>query len=304
MRGVHRPSVKTVLAADGRRISFESWGDTEGRPVMLMHGTPGSRLGPRPRASQLYKQNIHLIAFDRPGYGGSDRLPGRRVADVATDAAAVADELGIDRFAVVGRSGGGPHALAVAALLPKRATRAAVLVGLAPFDAEGLDWFAGMAGSNVRDYSAASRSEAVVSRNLTPQAESIRADPGRLFARLDPDMPQPDRQVVTNLAIRTMLMDNFAEALRESPDGWVDDVVALSRPWGFDPADIAVPVLLWHGERDVFVPVSHTRWLRDRIPGARAVVHPGAAHFGSLEILPEILSWLAAADGPHPVTSD
>jgi pimeloyl-ACP methyl ester carboxylesterase len=266
---------------------------------MLMHGTPGSRLGPHPRASQLYQQNIHLIAFDRPGYGGSDRLPGRRIADVAADAAAVADELGIDRFAVAGRSGGGPHALAVAALLPKRATRAAVLVGLAPFDAEGLDWFEGMALANQRDYSAASQSEAVVSLSLVAQAESIRTDPGRLLARLDPDLPHPDRQVVMNLAIRTMLMDTYAEALRESPDGWVDDVVALSRPWGFDPADIAVPVLLWHGERDVLVPVAHTRWLADRIPGARAVVHPGAAHFGSLEILPEVLSWLVSADDPR-----
>ena len=291
------------MAADGRRISFDTWGDGDGRPIMLMHGTPGSRLGPHPRASQLYKQNIHLIAFDRPGYGGSERLPGRRIADVATDAAAVADELGIDRFAVVGRSGGGPHALAVAALLPKRATRAAVLVGPAPFDAEGLDWFAGMSDANVRDYSAASQSEAVVSRSLVPQAESIRADPRRLFAHLDPDMPQPDRQVVMNLAIRTMLAENFAEALRESPDGWVDDVVALSRPWGFDPADITVPVLLWHGERDVFVPVAHTRWLADRIPGARAVVHPGAAHFGSLEILPDILSWLVSTDGPKGAES-
>jgi pimeloyl-ACP methyl ester carboxylesterase len=287
------------MTADGRRIRFETWGDPDGRPVMLMHGTPGSRLGPHPRASQLYQQNIHLIAFDRPGYGGSDRLPGRRIADVAVDAAAVADELGIDRFAVVGRSGGGPHALAVAALLPKRATRAAVLVGLAPFDAKGLDWFAGMAGANVRDYSAASQSAANVSRSLVPQAESIRADPGRLFARLDPDMPQSDRHVVMNLAIRTMLMANFAEALRESPDGWVDDVVALSRPWGFDPADITVPVLLWHGEHDVFVPAAHTRWLADRISGARAVVHPGAAHFGSLEILPEVLSWLVSADDPQ-----
>lgn len=287
------------MARDGRRIRFESWGDTRGRPVMLMHGTPGSRLGPRPRASQLYQQSIHLIGFDRPGYGGSDRLPGRRVADVAADAAAVADELGLDRFAVVGRSGGGPHALAVAALLPKRATRAAVLVSPAPFDADGLDWFAGMAGSNVREYAAAVQSEAVLTRSLGPRAESIRADPWRLFEQLDPDLPPVDRQVVMNLAIRTMLTDTFAEALRESPDGWIDDVVALSRPWGFDPADIAVPVLLWHGEHDVFVPVSHTRWLAERIPGARTVIHPGAAHFGSLEILPEVLSWLATADTAH-----
>jgi pimeloyl-ACP methyl ester carboxylesterase len=298
VRDVHGPGIKTAIAADGRRITFESWGDTQGRPVMLMHGMPGSRLGPHPRASQLYQQGIHLIAFDRPGYGGSSRLVGRRIADAAADAAAVAEELGIDRFAVVGRSGGGPHALAVAALLPKHTTRAAVLVGLAPFDAEGLDWFDGMTGANVREYTAASQSEEALSLRLAPQAASIRADPKRLFAHLDPDMPETDRQVVMNLAIRTMLTDNYAEALRESPAGWIDDAVALCTPWGFDPADIHVPVLLWHGEKDVFVPVSHTRWLADRIPGARSVVHPGASHFGALPILPEILSWLAEADGP------
>jgi len=300
--GAFVSQMRTALSADGRRVTFESWGDGHGRPVMLMHGTPGSRLGPRPRASQLYRQGIHLIAFDRPGYGGSDPLPGRRVASAAADAAAVADELGIDRFAVVGRSGGGPHALAVAALLPERTTRAAVLVGLAPFGADGLDWFAGMSLDNVREYTAASHSAARLSERLVPHAESIRADPRLLLAHLDPDMPESDRQVVTNTNIRAMLLLNYLEALRESPAGWIDDALALCAPWGFDPADISVPVLLWHGEQDVFVPADHTRWLADRIPGARAVVHPAAAHFGALPILPDILSWLAAPEvlSPEP----
>ena len=145
----------TARASDGRRLSVEVFGDPDGTPVFLLHGTPGSRLGPRPRGAVLHRLGVRLIAFDRPGYGRSDRLPGRQVADVAADIAAIADAYGLEKFAVVGRSGGGPHALACAAMLPHRTTRAAVLVGLAPRGAEGLDWFDGMAKSNVIDFTAA-----------------------------------------------------------------------------------------------------------------------------------------------------
>ena len=120
----------------------------------MLHGTPGSRVGPFPRGRGLYELGVRLISFDRPGYGGSDRLISRRVADVVPDVTAIADALDLGRFAVLGRSGGGPHALACAALLPERMTRAGVLVSLAPWAAEGLDWYAGMADSNVREYTA------------------------------------------------------------------------------------------------------------------------------------------------------
>ncbi|MEK8142527.1 alpha/beta hydrolase [Streptomyces sp. M10(2022)] len=121
-----------MRTADGRHLMVECQGDPQGRPVFLLHGMPGSRLGPAPRGMVLYQRNMQLIAYDRPGYGGSDRLPGRRVVDVVEDVRAIADSLGLDRFAVVGRSGGAPHALACAALMPERVTRTAALVGLAP----------------------------------------------------------------------------------------------------------------------------------------------------------------------------
>lgn len=130
----------TVKTPDGRQLATQLDGDPEGRPIFLLHGTPGSRLGPRPRSAVLHRLGVQLISFDRPGYGESDRLEGRRVADAAADVLAIADAYGLDRFAVVGRSGGGPHALACAALLPDRLTRAAVLVGIAPRGAEGLGW--------------------------------------------------------------------------------------------------------------------------------------------------------------------
>ena len=140
-----------VRAQDGRRLTVESRAALDGTPIFLLHGTPGSRSGPRPRASLLYWLGVRLICYDRPGYGGSDRHENRKVADAASDVLAIADRLGIKKFGVVGRSGGGPHALACAALLEGRVTSAAALVGLAPTDATELDWLAGMTGSNVEE---------------------------------------------------------------------------------------------------------------------------------------------------------
>jgi pimeloyl-ACP methyl ester carboxylesterase len=282
-----------MLTTDRRQLSVQIFGDPEGTPIFLLHGTPGSRLGPRPRGQVLHRLGIRLIAFDRPGYGYSDRLPGRSVSDVAADVAAIADTYELERFAVVGRSGGGPHALACAALLPNRITRAAVLVGLAPPGAEGLDWFDGMAMSNVIDFTAAVAGYDPISARLTPAAKSIRADPASLITRLEAELPDSDRRVVTDRGIRSMLVQNYAEALRMSAYGWIDDALAFCSPWGFDPETVTVPVVLWHGENDIYSPVSHARWLADRIPGATVLVQAGASHFGALDVLPDILHWLA-----------
>jgi pimeloyl-ACP methyl ester carboxylesterase len=289
---------KEVYTEDGRRLTVEITGDPSGSPVFLLHGTPGSRLGPAPRPMLLYHQKVLLITYDRPGYGPSDPLPGRRVAHVAADVAAIADALGIERFAVAGRSGGGPHALACAALLPERVTRVAVLVSLAPRDADGLDWFAGMAASNVSEYSKAQSSPDRLAASLRKRSVAIRADPVRLLAQLRRELTESDLRVVADAGIRAMLLRNYREALRVSADGWVDDALSFCSPWGFSLADISVPVLLWHGEQDVFSPASHTRWLAERIPGGTAVLHPGAAHFASLRVLPDIVTWLL---GGRPV---
>jgi pimeloyl-ACP methyl ester carboxylesterase len=285
-----------VRTADERRLAIKVSGDPAGRPVVLLHGTPGSRLGPFPRGKVLYALGVRLVTFDRPGYGRSDRLAARHVSDAAADVAAIADALGLDRFAVLGRSGGGPHALACAALLPGRVDRAGVLVSLAPWAAEGLDWFAGMAESNVGSYAAAASSPELLTAQLVQMAARIKADPASHLAALDQELPEPDRHVVADIGIRALLARNFAEALRNSAEGWIDDALAFCSPWGFDPSDIRVPVLLWHGEDDVFSPVSHARWLAQRIPCAIMAVHPGAAHFGALNVVPEVLAWLTRGD--------
>jgi pimeloyl-ACP methyl ester carboxylesterase len=280
-------------SADDRRLAVQLSGDHHGEPVFYLHGTPGSRVGPRPTNRELTDRNVWLISFDRPGYGRSDRLESRTVADVAPDVEAIADGLGLERFAVLGRSGGGPHALACAALLPKRVTRAAALVSLAPWQAQGLDWFAGMADSNVDAYTvAASDPEALITR-LVQAAAMIMADPASHIAVLTPEMPEADRRIVADKNIRALLVQNFFEGLRISAGGWIDDVLAFCSPWGFDVSDIRVPVYLWHGARDVFSPVAHSQWLAERIPGATTKLPPDRAHFGALEMVPSVLSWLS-----------
>ncbi|MEU8195702.1 alpha/beta hydrolase [Microbispora amethystogenes] len=283
-----------VWSADGeRRLAVAQRGKIDGgRPVFLLHGTPGSRIGPLPREGLLYRLGVRLITYDRPGYGDSDRHEGRSVGDVAADVAVIADHFGLDRFAVVGRSGGGPHSLACAALIPHRVTRAAVLVGLAPREAEGLDWFDGMTEGNVTEYMTALQGRARLAARLVPTAAEIREDPVRLVNSLYDELTESDRSVIADAGIRTMLVQTYAEAVRTSAHGWIDDAMAFCSPWGFDPADIRVPTLLWHGEDDVFSPVSHSRWLAGRIPTATVRIQRGAAHFHAFHVLPDLLGWL------------
>ncbi|GGP50151.1 hypothetical protein GCM10010278_28880 [Streptomyces melanogenes] len=285
-----------MRAADGRHLTVERFGDPRGRPVFLLHGTPGSRLGPAPRGMVLYQRRMQLIAYDRPGYGGSDRLEGRSVADVVQDVKAIADSYGLERFAVVGRSGGAPHALACAALMPERVTRTAALVTLAPRDAAGLDWFDGMTAYNVEEFTTASVNPEEFAARLIPRSDEIRRNPIQLLDELRRDLTHADRMVVKDAGVRSMLLRNYQEALRTSAYGWIDDALAFCSPWGFDPADIAGEVLLWHGVKDVFSPVGHSRWLAERIPGATAVLEPAAAHFDALHALPDILTWLIEED--------
>ena len=282
-----------VYAPDGRRLTVRNLGDRSGAPVFFMHGTPGSRLGPFPRGALLHQLGVRLIAYDRPGYADSDRLPSRSVAHAAADVRAIADALRIKQFSIVGRSGGGPHALACAAMMPDRVTRVAVLVGLAPRNAEGLDWYAGMTESNRREYNIAESGVRALARAIETSAEKIRDDPKLLLRNLGPELPLPDWRVVADNGIRVGLRHNYSEALSRSGAGWVDDARSFTQDWGFDPADILVPTVLGHGAQDVFSPVAHTRWLARTVPGAIEQIAEDAAHFSAIDILPSLLPWLA-----------
>lgn len=283
-----------IAVADGRLLTVEISGATTGVPVFLLHGTPGSRSGPKPRSGILYRLGVQLICYDRPGYGGSSRSAGRRVADAARDVIAIADQLGIERFAVVGRSGGGPHALACAALLPDRVVRTAVLVGLAPSNAAGLNWFDGMADGNVREYSVADADQSLLMERLRMRAERTIRDPESLLELVRGQMAEPDRRVVESVTFRRLLAQTYAEGLRDGPYGWIDDVLAFREDWGFSLRTIAGPVLLWHGKDDTFSPIHHTWWLAGQIPDVEVQVQTDTAHFGAVEVLPKILAWLTA----------
>jgi pimeloyl-ACP methyl ester carboxylesterase len=178
--------------------------------------------------------------------------------------------------------------------MPDRLTRAAVLVGLAPQGAVGLDWYDGMTQFNVAEYAAAADGYQGLAAQTEATAKEVRENPASLLASLHPEMPDSDRRVVADPGIRAQLLQTYAEALRTSADGWIDDVLAFKLPWGFDPASISVPVLLWHGAVDNFSPVSHAMWLAQRIPSATVVVQAGAAHFSALDVLPDILRWLSS----------
>lgn len=286
-----------VCGPDGRWLSVESLGDPDGKPVFMLHGTPGGRNGPRPRGIVLYRLGIRLISYDRPGYPGSDRNPERSVASAAEDVEAIADHFGIDRFSVVGRSGGAPHALACGALLMDRVISVAALGSLAPYEAyeaDGLDWNAGMTKSNVEAYGYAEANPDALRAMLEKQAQRVCKGSEGLLSALWSEMDDNDKQVVDDIGIRRIIADNHVEALsNKCVDGWVDDVIALRRPWGFEPAKITVPVKLWGGEDDVFSPVGHTYWLAQQIKGVEVEIEHGTAHFGAVKILPRILAWIA-----------
>jgi pimeloyl-ACP methyl ester carboxylesterase len=288
--------VTQVVEVDDRkrRLAVEISGKPDGTPVFLLHGTPGSRYGPLPRGIVLYRLGVRLISYDRPGYGGSGARPGRDVVDTASDVAAIADFLKLDRFSVVGRSGGAPHALACAAVLGDRVYCAAALSTLAPFDAEGLNWYDGMADSNKGAYRDAKADEDLTAE-LAKRARQVKNDPDSLLRSLWPELVKHDREVLGDAALRRILADTYAKALQDSPSGWIDDVLGLRRAWGFELSSITRPVLLWHGDNDVFSPASHAIWLAAQIKNSRLEVQPDAAHFSAVEILPTILNWIVSS---------
>jgi pimeloyl-ACP methyl ester carboxylesterase len=213
--------------------------------------------------------------------------------DAAIDVAAIADQERIHQFSIVGRSGGGPHALACAEQMPARVDRVLVLVGLAPNNAPGLDWLGGMTNDNVVEFSAADNDHAVLIERLRLKARNAADDPMSLLEVLRAQMTDLDKRVISDIGIRRQITESYFEALKDGADGWIDDVIALRANWRFDVKDIRVPVRLWHGVEDNFAPVSHGRWLANHIPGAELQLEVNAAHFAAMQVLPSMLGWMA-----------
>jgi pimeloyl-ACP methyl ester carboxylesterase len=289
-----RQTVHRIRTPDGRTIRAFDGGDPEGAPFIYHHGTPLCGRLPAHVVDDAAAHGLRVITYDRPGYGESSRLPGLRVGSSALDMQAVADHFQLGRFATAGVSGGGPHVLAGAALLPARVVAAAVVAGDAPFDAEGLDWFAGMGDLNTEERDVMEQGEEVYHAYLREQAAELAGStPDELRQAMASLLSPVDSAALTGEVI-THMHAAMTEALANGIEGWADESAAVYEPWGFDVSSIDVPVRIWHGEHDRFVPVAHGRWLAQRIPGARFDLRPDDGHVSLIESSPsEIHAWLA-----------
>lgn len=282
-----------VVAAGGRQLCVEEAGDPSG-PLVLVHwGTPNSRHHYGPVVSQAVADGIRLVSYDRPGYGRSSPQPGRTITDCAADVQAVADALGARRFVVWGISGGGPHALACAASLPDRVAAVATLASPAPFAAQGLDYFAGMGRGNADDVRLLLEDPGRARAKWRRDREELLAGTASQLARsLETLLSPVDRKVLTS-GFMDWMIAGFHDGLAPGDQGWWDDSVALRSPWGFDVASVSVPVQVWHGRQDKFVPFQHGQWLATHLPSAHPQLSDHEGHLTLLENrIPDMHRWL------------
>jgi pimeloyl-ACP methyl ester carboxylesterase len=282
-----------ISTADGRRLQISQAGQPNGVPVLVLRGTPHSRLIYDAWVEDARSQGVRLICYERPGYGASTRQPGRSVASAVDDVATIARHLHIDRLLLWGISGGGPHALACAALLPHLVAAAAVLGSIAPYPAEGLDYFAGMGEDNVADFKAALTGGETHRQAVEASASRLlRAEVKTVVQALKSLLCDADAAVLTT-AFAEFVLKSVREGIGHKRDGLLDDDIAHIGPWGFELSAIRIPVLLMHGEQDHFVPVSHSRWLANKIPNVETRFLAGDGHLTlSLSRIPEVHSWL------------
>jgi pimeloyl-ACP methyl ester carboxylesterase len=284
---------RTIRMPDGRALAVQASGDPADRAVLVHAGTPDSRYQDGSVVADAARHGLRLISYDRPGYGGSDSLPGRTVADCAEDVRAICAALGIDRLAMWGWSGGGPHVLACAALLPDLVTAVAALASLAPYDADGLDYFAGMDQADIDDYRLLLADPAAARAKWDHDREALLATSAEDLAQGLASFMSPVDVAVLTEELTGSLTRAVHQALAPGSQGWWDDSRATLTPWGFDVASISVPVLLLHGQQDRSVPVSHGRWLAANIPAVTARILPQDGHLTLTHRIGEVHSWLA-----------
>ncbi|HXW43479.1 MAG TPA: alpha/beta hydrolase [Streptosporangiaceae bacterium] len=288
-------SADHIVLRDGRRLDVRVTGPAGGIPLIFHHGTPGAYTPIRALERSAHARGLRLVTTSRPGYGDSTRQPGRDVADVVADTAEVLAAVGADRCLVAGWSGGGPHALACAARLGAAAA-ALVIAGVAPYAADGLDWMAGMGEDNVTEFTIALEGEDRLRPYLEREREQLKAATAAdIITALQTLLPEVDRAVLTGEFGEDMAA-NMREAMRTGVDGWLDDDLAFAGPWGFDLAEIAMPVLLWQGSDDLMVPFAHGQWLAARVPGVRAHLEQDEGHLSvGLGAIDRMLDELVAA---------
>lgn len=250
--------------------------------VFWFHGSPNLGSPPEPLFAAAEANSLHWISYDRPGYGGSSPHDGRTVGSAAADVAAIADALGIHRFAVFGHSGGGPHALACAALLPARVTAAVSVSAPAPLTADGLDWFAGWSPG------IAAENRAAMGGRTALRAHWAQAEPEDVAAFFT------EADIAALGDGWSWLASVSGQAIDQGDEGMLEDTLAAVQPWEFRPEDISVPVLIMHGERDKMVPCAHGRWLSAHCPTAEHRPVPSAGHITVLDDAPDALAWTSS----------
>jgi pimeloyl-ACP methyl ester carboxylesterase len=269
-----------VQGPGGRQLEALATGPAGGLTVVLHNGTPVGLMVPPLVAEAAAERGLRLVLYARPGYESSTEDPGRRVSGAAADLAAVLDGLGVAEFVTVGWSGGGPHALACAALLSGRCLAAATMAGLAPYHAEGLDWTAGMGEENIAEFAATLSGPAALTGFLEPAARELATvTAAEMAVALGTLVSAADKAAITG-EFADYLAASMRAAVAGGVAGWRDDDLAFAADWGFTMADAGAgaPVAVWQGDQDMMVPWSHGRWLAAHIPGARAHLLPGEGH--------------------------
>ena len=286
-------TTRELTTPDARTLRYVEAGEPTGPLLMGQHGTPGSGRLFRPEVEAAERLGARLVAYSRPGYDGSTPQPGRSVADAAADVAALLDALGAERFATYGWSGGGPHALACAALLPGRCAAAATLAGAAPSDQPDLDFLAGMGEGNVEEFGTAFEGREALAPLLEGEAQGLRAvSAEQLREAMGPVLSDVDAQALTG-ELAEHLNGMIRAGLADGAEGWIDDDLAFVKPWGFEVGSIAVPTLIWQGVQDAMVPGGHGRWLREHVAGAEGGVLDGEGHLTLFaDRVGEVQEWL------------
>ena len=272
------PTVVTL--ADGRRLDVYDGGDTGGTAgtVLYHHGSPSSGWLPPAMSDAAAARGLRLVSFSRAGYGSSSRRPGRSVADNVTDAVELLDALGVAEARVLGWSGGGPHAIACVAVAPDRFPAAATIGGVAPYPAEGLDWFADMGPENVEEFMATLADPQNSIRSAERDWPTWRSVTGPEIAdQFGGLIDDVDRGSLTG-DFAEYVAGSTREGLRETYWGWVDDDWAFTGSWGFDLDAISAPVHIWQGGHDKMVPFGHGAWLAAHIPSACPHLLPEHGH--------------------------